>query len=34
MFNDNGTPRDTMWFSCVDDEWPATKTRLERMLAR
>jgi len=34
MFNDNGTPRDTMWFSCVDDEWPAMKARLEGMLAR
>ena len=33
MFNDNGTPRDTMWFSCVDDEWPAMKARLEGMLA-
>jgi RimJ/RimL family protein N-acetyltransferase len=34
MFNDNGSPRDTMWFSCVDDEWPAMKARLEGMLAR
>jgi RimJ/RimL family protein N-acetyltransferase len=34
MFNENGTPRDTMWFSCVDDEWPAMKARLEGMLAR
>ena len=34
MFNENGTPRDTMWFSCVDDEWPAMKARLEAMLAR
>jgi len=33
MFNEDGTPRDTMWFSCVDDEWPAMKTRLEGMLA-
>lgn len=32
MFNENGTPRDTVWFSCVDDEWPAMKTRLEGML--
>jgi RimJ/RimL family protein N-acetyltransferase len=34
MFNDNGSPRDTVWFSCVDDEWPAMKARLEGMLAR
>jgi RimJ/RimL family protein N-acetyltransferase len=34
MFNENGTPRDTMWFSCIDDEWPAMKARLEGMLAR
>jgi RimJ/RimL family protein N-acetyltransferase len=34
MFNEDGTTRDTVWFSCVDDEWPATKARLEGMLAR
>ena len=34
MFNENGTPRDTMFFSCIDDDWPAMKTRLESMLAR
>jgi len=34
MFNEDGTPRDTMWFSVVDDEWPATKARLEEMMAR
>jgi RimJ/RimL family protein N-acetyltransferase len=34
MFNDDGTPRDTMWFSCIDDEWPAMKARLEEMMAR
>lgn len=34
MYNENGTPRDTMWFSCIDDEWPAMKARLEGMLAR
>jgi RimJ/RimL family protein N-acetyltransferase len=33
MFNEDGTPRDTMWFSCIDDEWPAMKARLEGMLA-
>ena len=26
--------RDTVWFSCIDDEWPAMKARLEGMLAR
>lgn len=34
MFNEDGTTRDTVWFSCVDDEWPALKTRLEGLLAR
>jgi RimJ/RimL family protein N-acetyltransferase len=34
MFNEDGTPRDTVWFSCIDDEWPEMKTRLEGMLAR
>ena len=34
MFNENGTPRDTMFFSCIEEEWPAMKARLEGMLAR
>lgn len=34
MFNEDGTPRDTVWFRCTDDEWPAMKARLEGMLAR
>ncbi len=34
MYNDDGTIRDTMWFSCVDDDWPAMKTRLEGLMAR
>ncbi len=34
MFNEDGTTRDTLWFSCVGDDWPAMKTRLEGMLAR
>ena len=34
MFNEDGTPRDTMWFSCIDDEWPAMKSRLQGLLAR
>jgi hypothetical protein len=32
MFNEDGTPRDTMWFSVIDDEWPAMKARLEALL--
>ena len=34
MFNESGTTRDTMWFSCIDDEWPAMQARLEGMLKR
>lgn len=34
MFNEDGTIRDAVWFSCVDDEWPAMKARLEGFLAR
>ena len=34
MFNEDGTPRDTVWFSCTDDEWPAMKARLEGLLGR
>ena len=34
MFNEDGTPRDTVWFSCTDDEWPAMKARLEGVMAR
>ena len=34
MFNEDGTTRDTVWFSCIDDEWPAMKARLEGMMAR
>jgi RimJ/RimL family protein N-acetyltransferase len=32
MFNEDGTIRDAVWFSVVDDDWPAMKDRLERML--
>lgn len=32
MFNEDGTVRDTMWFSVIDDEWPAMKARLEGLL--
>ena len=34
MYNEDGTTRDTMWFSCIDDEWPAMKARLEGFMAR
>ncbi len=34
MYNEDGTTRDTMWFSCIDDEWPAMKARLEGLMAR
>jgi len=29
MIRDNGENRDSVYFSIVDDEWPAVKTRLE-----
>lgn len=32
MFNEDGTTRDTMWFSVIDDEWPAMKSRLETLI--
>ena len=34
MFNEDGTPRDTVWFSVIDDDWPALKARLEGMMGR
>jgi len=34
MLNEDGGSRDTVYFSVVDDEWPAMKLRLEAMLAR
>lgn len=33
-FQDDGTPCDVVWFSVIDDEWPAMKARLEVMLRR
>lgn len=30
----HGVMRDTVWFSILDDEWPAVRARLEAMLAR
>ena len=32
--NDNGTSRDTIYFSIIDDEWPAVKERLVRMMEK
>ena len=34
MITEHGEPRDSVYFSVVDDEWPAMKERLERLLAR
>ncbi len=34
QITDLGRVRDSVFFSIVDDEWPAVKTRLEEMLAR
>ena len=30
--NDRGVPRDTVYYSVIDSEWPAVKTRLHAML--
>ncbi len=32
--SDRGVVRDTVYYSILDDEWPAVKTRLESMMAR
>ena len=34
MISERGVPRDTVYFSILDDEWPAVKERLEGMMAR
>lgn len=34
MYNEDGSIRDAVWFSCIDDEWPAMKARLEGLMAR
>jgi hypothetical protein len=34
MVTAGGRARDTVYFSVVDDEWPAVRARLEAMLAR
>jgi RimJ/RimL family protein N-acetyltransferase len=32
--SERGVPRDTVYYSILDDEWPGVKTRLEGMMAR
>ena len=32
--SDRGVPRDTVYFSIIDDEWPAVKARLEQFMSR
>jgi RimJ/RimL family protein N-acetyltransferase len=32
MLHHDGSRRDTAWYSIVDDEWPAVKTRLEAIV--
>ena len=34
LITERGEVRDTVYFSVVDDEWPALKARLEEMLSR
>jgi RimJ/RimL family protein N-acetyltransferase len=34
MISDAGVRRDTIYYSVLDDEWPAVKARLEQMMAR
>ena len=33
QINDDGTPRDSVYFSIIDEEWPSVKRRLEQMMA-
>ena len=33
MITDSGRLRDTMYFSIINDEWPAVKTHLQERLA-
>jgi RimJ/RimL family protein N-acetyltransferase len=33
MISERGVPRDTVYFSILDDEWPAVKERLEGLMA-
>jgi len=32
--SDAGVPRDTVYYSVIDREWPVVKARLESMMAR
>jgi RimJ/RimL family protein N-acetyltransferase len=32
MINADGSARDSVYFSVIDDEWPAVRARLESML--
>jgi RimJ/RimL family protein N-acetyltransferase len=32
QISERGVPRDTIYFSIIDDEWPAVKRRLEEMM--
>jgi RimJ/RimL family protein N-acetyltransferase len=34
MVNDDGTVRDTVYYSIIAEEWPSVKQRLEQMLER
>ena len=34
MLHGDGSRRDTVWFSVIDDEWPETKAHIEALLAR
>jgi N-acetyltransferase len=33
MFHADGSRRDTVWFSVIDDEWPETKAYMQSLLA-
>jgi hypothetical protein len=33
MINADGSARDSVYFSVIDDEWPQVRARLEGMLA-
>jgi N-acetyltransferase len=34
QLNADGTPRDSVYFSVIDDEWPAVKRRLHEMMRK
>lgn len=33
MIQEDGTPRDVVWFAATDDDWPALRERLLLLLA-